>query len=354
MKRILCLTAALILLLTGCAVPEQEEPEKRGYYDFIAVTDIEPDRPDVYAVLKVCTTQFWQQLIDGIAAGGREFGCNVYVGGTTNETDWELQSQLLDLAVERGADALLFTPSDSTRQSDAVSRIHAAGTPIVLVDTILNGAEYDICLMTDNVQAGQAAAKKLLAQLRTAGVKEDEPAQIAIQVGALTSQTLMDRVAGFSQYWSQNAPREWTILDDVKCNEGNRDRATQYCHDFIRDYPQLKGVFGCNDGSTVGFARGLLELERTDIVFVGFDYSEPTARLVNDGRWEAATLVQRQFNMGYQGVFLARKLQDPNWVPERRVIDTGVELVTRDNSGEQNIQRLLNQVNTYTFTEVWP
>ena len=53
------------------------------------------------------------------------------------------------------------------------------------------------------------------------------------------------------------------------------------CAKELLEYPNLKGVFGTNSGSTVGFARAVKEQERKDLALVGFDYSEEIAELID-------------------------------------------------------------------------
>lgn len=70
----------------------------------------------------------------------------------------------------------------------------------------------------------------------------------------------------------------------------------------------LAGLVGLNNGSTVGLARSVVQRARTDLVLVGFDYSEEMEQLITGGEYRAASIVQRQRAMGYYGVDQAIKL----------------------------------------------
>ncbi|MBR1724645.1 MAG: substrate-binding domain-containing protein, partial [Ruminococcus sp.] len=161
----------------------------------------------------------------------------------------------------------------------------------------------------DNLIAGQDAAREMLTRFKERGLSVNEEAQVCIQVGATSSQTINERLAGFLQYWTNNAPEAWEVVDDIRCNEGDAEIAVDLAEDIIDDYSEnIKGVFGTNNGSTAGFARVVADRERTDITVVGFDYSEDIAKLINSEEYDAATMVQRQFQMSYGGVDEALKL----------------------------------------------
>lgn len=340
-RAVLSLAALFLFCLGGCGKKAVPTPVQEALYeDFSPVTEIAEGRRNIYLILKSFKSQYWQQVIQGAADAGRAMDCNIYLGGTYYETGHEFQEILLNEAHALGADAILLAPLDSTREVAAVQKIHEGGTPIILIDTILNSDDYDVCFMTDNMQAGELAAKEMLRQLEAAGVSKEAPAQIAIQVGSTSSQTIVDRLAGFSQYWSKYAPPAWTVLDDVKCNNGDLELAAQYCHEYLDTYADLKGVLGCNNGSTVGFAQGLLETGRRDVVIVGFDYSDEIAGLIASGRYAASTIVQRQYQMGFSGVEQANAILDGQ-TADQKFIDTGVYVVNHENVNDTDVQKIL-------------
>lgn len=349
MKRrcmLLFFTTLMLLLLSGCSENSRQQPAEKPsqgslYEEFALVTEPVEGYRNIYLVVKSFQSQYWQQLIQGAADAGAAVNCNIYLGGTYFETGLEFQNQLLREAAASNADAIILAPIDSSLQTEIVRTVRNQGIPVILIDTILNSSDYDVCYMTDNLQAGELAARELLRQMKASGISADAPAQIAIQVGSTSSQTIVDRLAGFSQYWSKYAPPQWTVLDDVRCNDGDTDTATQFCLEYLEAYPDLKGVFGCNNGSTVGFARGLLESGRRDIALVGFDYSEEIAQLISCGQCPASTVIQHQYEMGYQGVRHAAAILDGSSV-HQKFIDTGVYVVNQDNIQEPAIRELLN------------
>lgn len=179
-------------------------------------------------------------------------------------------------------------------------------------------------------------------RLKESGLSEKETAQVAIQVGSTGSQTINDRVKGFNEYWEANAPADWKVLkDDIKVNDGDISKAVGFCQDFLTTYPDLKAVFGPNNGSTVGFVTGLTEAGRTDITMVGFDFSAEIETMIRSGEYDVASVVQRQYFMGYDGVQKALELSEGGTV-EEKTVDTGVILVDQQNVDTKEVQDVIN------------
>lgn len=328
------LVGMLGIFAAGCQNSENEQSAADNglgeYIPFEAVNETVSGRDDVYAVLKVVKSQYWQDIIDGMTQAANEKGFNLYVGGCVVESDYDVQAQMMEEAKKRGAEAIILSPANSNELVEPVKRIHDSDIPVILVDTILNGDDYDTCFMTDNLQAGAMEAEEVIRLMRENGVMDYEDAQIAIQIASESSQTIIDRIAGFNQYWSVYAPPTWELIDDIKVNDGDAKKAKQNCLDFIEEYPNLKAVVGCNNSSTVGFAVGLKESGRTDIVLGGFDFADETAELIKSEDWKAATVVQRQYNMGYDGALTAFELIN-GASSDYKFSDTGVLIVNSEN-----------------------
>lgn len=328
------LAGLLSAFAAGCQSNKNEQSAADSnygeYIPFEAVTEITSGRDDVYAVLKVVKSQYWQDIIDGMTDAANEKGFNLYVGGCVAESDYAVQEQMLEEARKRGAEAIILAPGNSNELVEPVKRIYKSDIPVILVDTILNGEDYDICFMTDNIQAGEMEAEEVIRLMRENGVRDYDNAEIAIQITSESSQTVIDRIAGFNQYWSVYAPPTWKLVDEIKINDGDVEKAKQNCIDFINEYPNLKAVVGCNNSSTVGFVNGLKETGRTDIVLGGFDFADETAELIESDDWRASTVVQRQYNMGYDGALTAFDLINGKSA-DYKFVDTGVLIVNSDN-----------------------
>ena len=86
----------------------------------------------------------------------------VYLGGIDNETDISGQIDLMNQAMEQGADGILLAPADSNSLADSCQKVREKDIPVVLIDSSINSSEFDACYMTDNIDAGEMAAKEML------------------------------------------------------------------------------------------------------------------------------------------------------------------------------------------------
>lgn len=337
----------ILLLVLACCCACGEKKGDKGeqkpvgldaeYKEIHEVTEIKDGRKNVYVILKAWGNTYWDGVLQGTIDGGNEADCNVYAGGVLEEENWERQEALIEQAAEMGADAIVLAPINAPSITETVSKIHGQGIPIVFVDTIIDTADFDTCYMTDNMSAGEMAAREMLEKLKKAGKTEDESLNIGVQTGSTSSQTIIDRVAGFMSYWTINAPENWKVIDDVKINNGNLELAEEQGRELISNYPDLAGIYSCNNGSTVGAVKSILNSGREDIVLVGFDYSEEMEQMLKSGKYLVSTVLQRQYNMGYLGVkAAANDLEN-----ELKFNDTGIMLINQDNVFNEDIVKEL-------------
>ena len=284
----------------------------------------------VFVIIKNLGNSYWAVVQAGAIQAGKDFGADVTIQGIPNEIDIEAQIGMLRNAVSAKADAIVIAVADSIAMANDISDAYKSGIPIVIVDTKAATDDYSVALLTNNIIAGKNAAAELIRQMRKLNA-ESAVAEIAIQVGSAGSQTIIHRMEGFEAYWKANAPANWKLLtNDIKVNDGDIPKAIQFGYDFLKTYPNLKGFFSPNNGSTVGFATVLKESSRTDVAMVGFDLSPEMEELIRDERFRVSTILQRQYLMGYDGVRFALELAAGYNVAVKD-FDTGVMAVFLEN-----------------------
>ena len=180
--------------------------------------------------------------------------------------------------------------------------------------------------MTDNLEAGKMAAREMLNLLKEAQHAESETLKVGIQLSSDTSQAMVNRVSGFLEYWSDYAPKKWGIVEDIPINGGNIDTARKNTEILLEENTDIKGLFGCNNTSTIGIANTIFEKNRTDIVVVGFDLAQETKKLIESKDFSAVSIMQNQDQMGYKGLLsLDALLQGEK--TEQKYYDTGVTVI---------------------------
>lgn len=330
---------AAAVIMSSCKTNKGGNEETiRPDYEFEPVGEVVEGRKNIYMVLKVMTSQYWKDVANGAAEAAEEQGCNLYIGGPSAEDNWQFQQKLIKEACEKKADAILLAPANSSELADAADEVEDADIPLVLVDTILTSGHYDVCYMTDNFSAGALAAEETLKMLHENGTKDSDSVKVGIQVTSTGSQTVVDRIAGFNKYWFENAPHNWNIIDEVKFNMGDEELALKNGRDFLKDYPELKALVACNNSSSVGFAKSIAESGRKDVILSAFDYSDEVSSLIKDKNYTAATVVQRQDEMGSKGVCTALELADGK-SSDYKFTDTGVMVVNEGNYADYESNR---------------
>jgi ribose transport system substrate-binding protein len=333
---------AMLFCLAGC---EQKKSETETEFEpapaFTPLTEIKEGRKNIYLIIKTLNSDYWNVVVDGAKAGGDDFDCNIYYSGSYIESDWESQSRLMEEAAEAGADAVLLAPNDSVKLSADIEKVYSKGIKLVLVDTIAITDSYDVCFMTDNLMAGQLASAEMLDQLHEKGYTDNETVQVGVQVCATATQTINERLAGFLQYWSNHAPDNWTVISDIKFNEGDIERGCECTRDLLNNYPDIKGVFGSDNVSTTSLAATIKEKERKDIVVVGFDHSPEISELIYSEDYTASSVLQKQFDMSYEGVRAALELIDGKEA-EQKFVDTGITVVNSNNLNDPEVRETLD------------
>ena len=330
-----CLFLALgsaTVLLSGCSGSSDSETElltdNSAIVDYTCIAN--PDSQEkIYVILKNYHGNYWEKVIDGISSASDELDAAVYLGGIDNETDIDGQIALLEQAAADGANGILLAPASSSALIDTCQTIKEQTIPLVLIDSTINSDDYDICYMTDNMDAGKLAAQEMLTMLHEMGNSDSESLEVGILLSSDTSQAMVNRISGFLDYWAKEAPSQWAIASDIYRNGGDLKKAQSDALKLLEKHEQLKGIYGCNNTSTVGIVNTLLQKQRTDIAMVGFDLADETSQFIQNPDYHGVTLLQKQDEMGYLGMQSLDALIHGEKASQK-YFDTGVTLADPD------------------------
>lgn len=343
----IAIVAILFLLFAGAVATaacnnKKQDTDTVQVKEFQPITDIKEGRPDVYVIVKSMTSSYWKVVLDGAKQAGIDEDCNIYATGSALESEWKVQQEEIELALEQGADAIILGPDNSVKLSSEVEKVHNKGIPIIIVDTIVNTGKYDVCYMTDNLLAGENAAKEMLRMLKEKGHSENDRVKVAVQLGARESQTINERLAGFCQYWTKFAPENWKIIDEILCNDGDEELAVEMSDDFFERYQDIDGVFGTDNASSMGFSSAIMKIDNKDVVMVGFDYSPEVAQIVENCEYNVSIMLQKQYDMGYNSVDSAVSILNGQHI-ELKFVDTGVAVLSKDTFESEEIQQIIKR-----------
>lgn len=319
---------AVFFMLSGCKSQQQtsaDTQQESAIVDYTCIAN--PDSESkIYVILKNYHGAYWESVIDGVTEAAEKIDAAVYLGGIENETAISDQISLMDEAIENGADGILLAPASSDELVPSCKKARENEVSVVLIDSSINSGDFDACFMTDNMGAGETAAKEMLQMLKEAGNLVSEPLEVGIVLSSDTSQAMVNRVSGFLDYWANYAPVQWEIAQDIYVNGGNVKKAQSDVSTLLKEHETLKGIFGCNNTSTIGIVNTLTKEKRSDVVMVGFDMAEETRQIIEDSNYRAVTLLQKQDEMGYRGILSLDSLIKGE-ASEQKYFDTGTVLI---------------------------
>ena len=122
---------------------------------------------DIYLITIDNKDQFFFGINQGASEMGKMLGVNYYWMAPESK-DTQRQIDILNAAVERGANAILISVNDPIRMSPPIEDAKAKAVKIIYVDTPAY-EEAIITLSTDNYSAGITAANEMLSQLGELG-----------------------------------------------------------------------------------------------------------------------------------------------------------------------------------------
>ncbi len=278
----------------------------------------------IYLITMDKSDQFWEVMDNGAREMASMLGV-AYEWDAPLTRDIYKQIQIFNNAVVAGADAILLAASDPLKISSAVEEAKALGVKIIYVDAPAF-EEAVTTLATDNYTAGKIAGENMFYELEEFGLTNGSIGIIGVTP---ENRTTVNREMGFRDYFKLFV--RYQILETIYTN-GDPELAKQATEKYIRDNPNLVGVFSTNEGSTLGMGYALRDND-INIIGIGFDITPVIQEMIRDNTIKA-TLVQNPFTMGYLGMAEA--------VAALRGFDTGPQLI---NTG-------VSVVNIYTPSRI--
>jgi ribose transport system substrate-binding protein len=347
MFALVSLLVAASMVLAGCGAPATPQVvEKTVEVQVTKVVEVtaapQPvEGGEIAVIVKTGNSSFWQNVQTGAMDAQNELQAQtpkltVTFLGAQSESDINEQINIVENAINRGVKAIVLAPSDVTALQKPVADAKAAGIPVIIIDSKLDGdpSQYVSFLATDNQAAGEACAKALIDALAAKGITEGK-VQVMSYVAGVGSE--IGRVGGFNDYIKANS--NFTLLETQYSN-ADMPTALNQTTNVLQANPDLVGIFGANEPTAIGMGKAIQQAGLSGkLVAIGFDGNQVLADMVKDGTLNAIA-VQSSYNMGYLGVKSAYdvafqgKTIDP-------YVDTGFLMVTQDNIDSQDAKNVL-------------
>lgn len=287
------------------------------------------DKPYVAIVSKGFQQQFWQAVKEGAEKEAKKRGATISFQGPATETEVEAQVTMLENSVGRKPDAIGLAALDSQAVRPMLRKAERRHTPVVAFDS---GVESDIPVTTAATDNKAAAAEAARHMAKAVGGK----GKVALVVHSQTSGSGIDRRDGFTRWMKKHAPG--VRLLPVQYGGGDQTKSADITKAIIAANPDVKGIYGANEGSAMGVIQGVEESGRKGIKTVGFDSGQGQINAIEDGSMTGA-ITQNPIAIGEQVVAAALKARKGEKLP--KVIDTGYYWYDKRTLHDPKIQQVL-------------
>ncbi|WP_188944858.1 ABC transporter substrate-binding protein [Nakamurella endophytica] len=286
-------------------------------------------KPLIAIVSKGFQHQFWQAVKAGADSEAAKLGVTITFEGPPTEADVEIQIDELTQAIAKKPAAIGFAALDSKAAAPLMQQAKDQNIPVIAFDS---GVDSDIPLTTaatDNKAAAAEAAKHMSEALGGKG-------KVALVVHDQTSASGTQRRDGFVEWMKANAPG--IQLLEPQYGGGDQAKSADIAKSIIAANPDIKGIYGSNEGSAIGVVKGVTESGVKGITVIGFDSGQAQIDAINSGVMLGA-ITQNPVGIGEQTVAAAVAALEGQTLP--KVIDTGFYWYDKSNINDPKIQAVL-------------
>lgn len=272
--------------------------------------------------------QFWQAVKQGADKAAKEFNVTVSFDGPDNETQVDKQIDMLAAVLAKKPAALGIAALDSQAVIPLLKKAQSAKIPVIAFDSGVDSTIPLTTASTDNKAAASLAADKLAALIGGEG-------KVAVVAHNQTSQTGVDRRDGFVNEIKAKYPKIQIVA--VEYGDGDHLKSTEITKALLTAHPDIKGIFGTNEGSAIGVVNGVREL-KAKVVIVGFDSGKAQKDAIRQGIM-AGAITQNPVGIGYETVKAAIAATKGEKLEKK--IDTGFYWYDKTNIDEPKIAAVL-------------
>jgi ribose transport system substrate-binding protein len=236
----------------------------------------------------------WLKLNRGAQQQAAKLKIDYVMNAPAGKVDSAQQIAIMEDAITAKYDIILVAPQFATSLVPTINKARAAGIKVIIVDSPLPaGSNFEAFIGTDNAAAARNAADTLAKAIGGKG----KVAIVNAQAGAGTT---MIRENAFKERMASAYPN--VTIVGTQYSDGDKAKALNIATDFMRANPDLVGIYGCNEGSTVGVGNAVKQAGKVGkVIVVGWDKSPESQALILDGTI-LAVMVQNPASMGTLGI----------------------------------------------------
>ncbi|MEX3786179.1 substrate-binding domain-containing protein [Paraburkholderia sp. JPY432] len=286
------------------------------------------DEPYIPLISKGFQHQFWQAVKSGAEQSAKANNVRITFEGPETEAMVDKQIDMLSAALAKKPQAIGIAALDSKAAIPLLKRAQNDKIQVIAFDS---GVDSDIPLTTcatDNLAAAALAADKMAEFIGNSG-------EVGVIVHDQTSRTGVDRRDGFVNQIKSKHPNIKIV--SVQYGAGDHLKSAEIAKAMIQANPNLKGIFGANEGSADGAAIGIKESGKK-LVLIGFDSGKEQKDNIMSGLM-AGAITQNPVGIGKCTVDSAVKALHGEKLPKK--IDTGFYWYDKTNINDPKIVAVL-------------
>ena len=218
---------------------------------------------------KNTTNPFSKAIRSGTDIAGKKFSVDISHYVPTTADSAAEQTKLVEDAVAKKPDIIVFDPVENQKMVPAIEKINAANIPVIEITDRAEGGKFVSSVLPDDYQLGLATARSLLKAL-------DGKGNVVILEGIPTTTTSIERVKGFN-----DALKEAPAVKLLASKSGGYQRkpAQDQMEGWVRQFPQIDGVLAANDSMAAASVETLEKRNRKAVV-VGINGSKEAIDLI--------------------------------------------------------------------------
>ena len=279
----------------------------------------------VFALVpKLVGVPFYSDVETGCKAEAAKLHVQCLFTGPT-QVDEAAQVQVLRDLITKGVDGIAVAPNNPASVARVIIAAQRKGIPVITFDSDAPKSHRTSFVGTNNEEGGAEGGKAFAQALPNGGT-------YAVITGGLAADNLNDRIKGFQ---SQLGPKFTEVSGSPYPCDDDSNRAIQLLQDILTKNPNLSGVFfsgGWPMFAPEAYLKAIksraADIKSGKFVVVAFDVQDSQLRLLKDGM-ATALVGQRPRKIGAGAIDALNALSDKQTVP--KVVDTGVDLVTKEN-----------------------
>lgn len=240
------------------------------------------------------------EMQEAIRQKAEEMRIEVDIYAAQNEGDMEGQLSILRSCVSKGYKGIAIVPLSSTNLIPGVVEASRQGITVISLNEMMDmtelknqGGVLQGIVTTDNVAVGTKAAGYIASNVEAGSL-------VAVIEGKAEDTASEARKQGaYSAYEAAGL----TVVASVPA-EGDYQKAMDTASQLIKDYPDLRGIYCCDDGMALGVLQAVINADKLgQILVVGTDGEAQALESVQEGGM-SATVGHDSANIGAKGLEL--------------------------------------------------